>query len=373
MSIKILTIDDSRTIRLIVAKAFNPFDCMVLEAENGIVGLAVATREKPDIILLDYTMPVMDGFEVLGRLRADPDLKATPVIMLTAEAGRDTVIKIAQLGVRDYLIKPFKGEMLIERVGRVVDLKPKIVEKKKKRFDDPISILVVDDKPAIFAQITSGLGDTPWKVTGAVDAKQALDHCAANEVDMVMISLSLPSEGAFTLFQNLHSQTKTASIPVLGMCVRTATVEQARAQQGGFVGVINKPIDPADLKSRVCRILALETSYKYFQQRDSILALTLPKDFHPGVAQVVSTHLQAELVGTVESGGDKLVIDLSSVESVSLPIVELALSAIQAASKLSLRCAVMASEAIKKECLNYEETQAWLFAGSFEQAVALLK
>ena len=117
MSIKILTVDDSKTIRLIVAKAFKPFDCMVLEADNGVVGLAVASREKPDVILLDYTMPVMDGFEVLARLRSDPDLKATPVIMLTAEAGRETVIKIAKLGVRDYLIKPFKGELLVERVG----------------------------------------------------------------------------------------------------------------------------------------------------------------------------------------------------------------------------------------------------------------
>ena len=63
MSIKILTVDDSKTIRLIVAKSFKPFDCTVLEADNGVVGLAVASREKPDIILLDYTMPVMDGFE----------------------------------------------------------------------------------------------------------------------------------------------------------------------------------------------------------------------------------------------------------------------------------------------------------------------
>jgi two-component system cell cycle response regulator len=150
MSIKILTVDDSKTIRLIVAKAFKPFDCMVLEADNGVVGLAVASREKPDIILLDYTMPVMDGFEVLARLRSDPDLKATPVIMLTAEAGRETVVKIAKLGVRDYLIKPFKGELLVERVGRVVTLKSKTdAVARTRRFDEPLNILVVDDKPAI--------------------------------------------------------------------------------------------------------------------------------------------------------------------------------------------------------------------------------
>src|SRR5580698_11419907 len=168
MSIKILTVDDSKTIRLIVTRAFKPYDCTVLEADNGVVGLAVASREKPDVILLDYTMPVMDGFEVLARLRSDPDLKATPVIMLTAEAGRETVVTIAKLGVRDYLIKPFKGELLIERVGRVVPLNTRTEKTQtQKRFDDAIKILVVDDKPAIAAQIRGSLAETPWQVTAA--------------------------------------------------------------------------------------------------------------------------------------------------------------------------------------------------------------
>src|SRR5580692_12889377 len=212
MSIKILTVDDSKTIRLIVAKAFKPFDCTVLEADNGVVGLAVASRSKPDVILLDYTMPVMDGFEVLARLRSDPEMKATPVIMLTAEAGRETVIKIAKLGVRDYLIKPFKGELLVERVGRVVSLKAKVAAvEKSKRFDDPISILVVDDKPAIAAQIREGLADTPWKVTCADQPGQALDSCMEHGVDVVLASLSLPNDGAFMLFQNLRGYANTAS------------------------------------------------------------------------------------------------------------------------------------------------------------------
>jgi len=374
MSIKILTIDDDKTIRLIVAKAFKSYDCTVLETDNAVAGLAIASREKPDIILLDYTMPVMDGFEVLARLRSDPDLKATPVIMLTSEAGRDTVVKIAQLGVRDYLIKPFKGELLVERVGHVVDLKNKSAAVvKNKRFDDPISILVVDDKPAISAQIRTALADTPWKVTGADQPGQALDRCMENGIDVVLASLSLPNDGAFMLLQNLRGYANTASIPLLGMCVRTATVEQARAQQTGFVGVITKPIDPAELKVKVCRILGLETSYKYFQQRDGVLALMLPKDFHAGVAQEVSTHLQGQLISTVDAGGDKLIIDLNSVETATLPVIELALSAIQAASKLSLRYAFVGSEAIKKQFRSYEETQAWLFAGTFEQALALLK
>ena len=374
MSIKILTIDDSKTIRLIVAKAFKPFDCVVLEAENGVVGLAVAGREKPDVILLDYTMPVMDGFEVLARLRSDPDLKSTPVIMLTAEAGRDTVIRIAQLGVRDYLIKPFKGELLIERVGRVVDLKPKAaVEKKHKRFDDPITILVADDKPAILAQVCSGLADTPWKVISADQPGKALDYCMGNEVDLVLASLTLTNDGAFMLLQSLRGYANTASVPLLGLSVRTATADQTRAQQAGFVGIITKPIEPAELKAKICRTLGLETSYKYFQQRDGALAITLPKEFHPGLAHEVSTNLESQLISTVDAGGDKLIIDLQSVESATLPVIELIISVIQAASKLSLRFAVVGTEATKNQCRSFQETETWPFAGSFEQALALLK
>jgi two-component system cell cycle response regulator len=374
MTMKILTVDDSKTIRLIVAKALKPFDCIVLEAENGGVGLSVASREKPDLILLDYTMPVMDGYETLGRLRADPDLKATPVIMLTAEAGRDTVVKIAQLGVRDYLIKPFKGEVLVERIGRVVNLRANdIVAKRKKRFDDPIHILVVDDKPTIPAQVRAGLADTTWRVTGVEEAQPAFDYCLENEVDVVLASLSLPGDGACSLFQKFRCHANTAPIPVMGMCVRTATAEQTRAQQMGFAGVINKPIDSAELQAKVCRILSVEMSCKYFRQRDGALTLMLPKDFHRGVPQEISSYMQSQMVTAVESGGDKLIIDLNLVENASVPVVELIISAIKEAGKLSLRCAIVGSEEIKSQCLGYQETQSWTFAGSFEQALALFK
>jgi two-component system, cell cycle response regulator len=125
MTPKILSVDDSRTIRIIVNRTFKPYDCVVCEAGNGEEGLAAAAREKPDLILLDVTMPVMDGVTMLTKLKEDPALKAIPVIMLTAESGRENVLHIARLGVRDYLVKPFKDEQLIEKAGRVVTLTKK--------------------------------------------------------------------------------------------------------------------------------------------------------------------------------------------------------------------------------------------------------
>ncbi len=122
---KILSVDDSKTIRMIVARAFRAYDCLICEACNGEEGLAAAAREKPDLILLDITMPVMDGVTMLTKLKEDPELKAIPVIMLTAESGRENVLHIAKLGIRDYLVKPFKEDQLLEKVKRVITLQPK--------------------------------------------------------------------------------------------------------------------------------------------------------------------------------------------------------------------------------------------------------
>jgi len=127
MPTKILSIDDSKTIRMIVTRAFRAHDCVVLEASNGEEGLVLAAREKPDLIILDITMPVMDGVTMLTRMHESAELKTIPVIMLTAESGRDNVTQIAKMGVRDYLVKPFKEEQLLEKVGRVVTLQPKAV------------------------------------------------------------------------------------------------------------------------------------------------------------------------------------------------------------------------------------------------------
>ena len=122
---KILSVDDSKTIRLIVKRAFAPYDCTVCEATNGEEGLAAAANERPDLIVLDITMPVMDGVTMLTALKADPNLKSIPVIMLTAESGRENVAYIAKLGVRDYLVMPFQDAQLIEKVKRVLALTPK--------------------------------------------------------------------------------------------------------------------------------------------------------------------------------------------------------------------------------------------------------
>jgi two-component system, cell cycle response regulator len=373
MKPKVLTVDDSKTIRLIVGKAFKPFDVDVFEASNGVEGLAVAAREKPDIIILDITMPIMDGTECLAKLKANPELKGIPVIMLTAESGRDNVLKIAKMGVRDYLVKPFKEDILIERVGRVIELKAKgETQKKVRRYDDPINILVVDDKPAIIDQIKGAVSDTPWTVHGRTQTGEAVDFCSQNQPDAIIVSLSLPDSAGFTLFQMFRASAKTKATPIFGMCVKTATDEQQRAQQVGFTGIVTKPLDPDELKPKLCRALNLDTSYKYFQHRDGVLALVLPANFNANIGNEISQQLRAKVAEAVDSGLGKMVIDLSQIRAGDINLVKLGLVAIQLCQELSLKQRVVAAPTVQADCRNYEETKDWQFVTSYDEAVATL-
>ncbi len=356
MSLKILTVDDSKTIRMIVARAFQPFDCEIAEAANGVEGLAAAAREKPDLIILDLIMPLMDGVEMLAKLKSDPVLKSIPVIMLTAEAGRENVLKIAKLGVRDYMVKPFKEDALLEKAGRVLNLQVKAKEKKVKTLDDPALILIVDDKPAIIQQITEGISGTPWKVVGKAAGAEAMAEAKSSSPDVIVISLSLPNEEGFNLLQQFRSNPVTRGIPIFGMCVKTDLDLQARAEKSGFAGVITKPIDMESLKTKFIRVMELDVSTKYFSLDGEIQVLTLPEKITDQVTAAVEHYLQLKLNGMVDSGMNKFIMDLSQVVQVEPSLVKMIASTIQKRQILAIKIRIVGSPALKEQFKSFKET-----------------
>jgi DNA-binding response OmpR family regulator len=92
----------------------------VLIARDGGQALEIAAARKPDAIVLDAMMPVMDGYQVLRRLRADPATSTIPVIMLTARKLERDIVGALQLGANDYLVKPFIPEELMSRLTRLL-------------------------------------------------------------------------------------------------------------------------------------------------------------------------------------------------------------------------------------------------------------
>lgn len=114
---KVLIVDDDTKIITILKAYLEKHGYEVLQAEDGISGLAMALDKKPDIVLLDVMMPGMDGFEVCRNIR---NISAVPIIMLTASDGEEARLQGFDYGVDDYIVKPFSPREVVARVDAVL-------------------------------------------------------------------------------------------------------------------------------------------------------------------------------------------------------------------------------------------------------------
>jgi two-component system cell cycle response regulator len=119
----ILIAEDSRVMRAILREPLRGHGYRVLEAADGEQALACCVRERPDVVLLDVEMPVMDGHQVLARIKQQPELADVPVVFLTARATTEDVVQGLRLGAHDYLRKPFEASELLARVSAALRVK----------------------------------------------------------------------------------------------------------------------------------------------------------------------------------------------------------------------------------------------------------
>jgi two-component system cell cycle response regulator DivK len=113
----VLYIEDNYHNRRIVRKILQSRGYTLIEAEDGLSGLAMVHELKPPLILLDIGLPGIDGLEVVARVKADPELRDTPVIALTASAMRGDRERFLEAGCDDYLSKPIQAMELINKVA----------------------------------------------------------------------------------------------------------------------------------------------------------------------------------------------------------------------------------------------------------------
>ena len=113
---KVLVVDDNLPSRELIVDILRPLCLEVAEAPDGTTALAAARIMRPDLVILDITMPGMDGFEVLNELRHDPDFAGTPVLAVTANAMPGERAKALEAGFSDFLTKPVHIAELRRRV-----------------------------------------------------------------------------------------------------------------------------------------------------------------------------------------------------------------------------------------------------------------
>jgi two-component system cell cycle response regulator DivK len=116
MSRCILVVEDQEDNRQIVRDLLTATDYEVIEAENGEEALAAVAKQRPDLILMDIQLPVMDGYEATRRIKADPALAAIPVIAVTSYALSGDEEKARAAGCDDFVPKPFSPRQLLAKI-----------------------------------------------------------------------------------------------------------------------------------------------------------------------------------------------------------------------------------------------------------------
>jgi two-component system chemotaxis response regulator CheY len=120
-ALKVLVVDDQNSVRQMTRMTLEQIGVRLIhEAENGVKAMDTASLQPLDLIISDFNMPEMDGLGLLRAVRGHPVARKVPFILLTGRSDRELVVKAAQAGANNYLIKPFTAATLREKIEQVM-------------------------------------------------------------------------------------------------------------------------------------------------------------------------------------------------------------------------------------------------------------
>jgi DNA-binding response OmpR family regulator len=207
----------------------------------------VLERIKPDLILLDVNMPDVNGFDAIGQIKADARYADIPVIFLTGQKDKKTLIKGMNLGAVDFITKPISDEKLISYIEYQFS-------SDKLEADRPI-LLAIDDSPSILQTINYLLGDIYTVYTlPEVKAEHVLHELLRKVIpDLFILDCNMPVLSGFDLIPIIRNTEGHNETPII-MLTSEGTIDHVNvAANLGACDYIIKPIDTVVLRSKVAK------------------------------------------------------------------------------------------------------------------------
>ncbi|MDA0374768.1 MAG: response regulator [Planctomycetota bacterium] len=221
----ILVIDDDPDARQLLERTLQREGFGVVTADCGVAGLELARRLRPALITLDVMMPSMDGWAVLRTLKADPDLREIPVVMVTIVGEQALGLT---LGATDYLTKPVDRGQLVEAIQRHVGSKT------------APRVLVVEDDEPIRSLVERTLEDAGFAVDAAENGQVGLERVAAGRPDLVLLDLMMPVMDGFEFLTRLRESADHREIPVVILTAKELTAEEQNFLTARTAAVVAK-------------------------------------------------------------------------------------------------------------------------------------
>ena len=235
----ILVIDDDE-INLQMAKMIleKKLPCRVITCDNGVQGIEIMKRQYIRLVLLDIVMPFFDGIQTLEKIREDPKLKNMPVIMLTASVDKKHIAKAIQLGIKDYVKKPFMPDELVTRVSN--KLGP-ITTKSL-----PV-VLVIDDDSASLKRTRILLEDNlPYEILTAASGIEGMESLRKNKVNLVVANTEMSFINGFRIVEFMHKDNELRKVPIFLVTSSNDEDMLKLIEESGADGHITKPLTNAE-------------------------------------------------------------------------------------------------------------------------------
>ncbi len=183
-------------------------------AYQGNTGLSFARHYKPDAIMLDMKLPVMDGVEVLKQLKSDPELRHTPVQIIS---GYDRKKEGLELGAFDFIKKPVTQEVLWKAFDKIESF----VTRKVKH------LLIIEDDQLHNNAVKELIGNGDVKCFSAYSGQEAYDTLLGGEFDCIILDLGLPDMTGFDLLEKIRNNEELAHIPIVVYTGKDLTKEES--------------------------------------------------------------------------------------------------------------------------------------------------
>lgn len=222
---KILDIDDSPTVQRLIEMILSSQGYEVVLASDGEEGIAKARSERPEVILVDFVMPKMNGFQVCKMLKEDQDFKDTPIILVTSKGDKVGSKFVDVLGITEYFTKPFQPEELLAKIREVID-KKKQAPPPREQQREPRAAVMSPAAPA--AQSPPAAGGIETMVRSVVG--QVLDEFIKNTLpDLIRKELARPQHAERAGIQgNLASVRIVEVLQMLGLQRQTGRLVISR-------------------------------------------------------------------------------------------------------------------------------------------------
>lgn len=256
MSQRILLVEDDdslRTIAQLTLTELGGYD--VLALSSGKEAIAQAQGFRPDMLVLDVSMPGMDGPQTLAHLRALDALQHVPVVFLTANTRASQVAQFRDMGAVDVIAKPFDPRGLCDRIARALAASPQATIPAPLESTRPPMALIVEDDPGIRYILSFILEQQGWQVMEAHDGPQGVAAILDGPLaDAVVLDIMLPGVDGLELLRILRGVSRWKTVPVMMLTAKGDETSVSRALDLGADDYLGKPFDPAELVTRLNRL-----------------------------------------------------------------------------------------------------------------------